>query len=409
MDLLRTAFRSRGGAMLPTDDVPAPHAPNPPAIQGEAPGMPNGDDLQICPKPTDLHLFKSKEKGAPLAASDPCDRMALSRTEVKLHPSWRETALGPSMDADGHLDVDRVSADQLLGLSSSQRKTLMALLSRTTVQSAKIRPDGSEVSAVALRAMRLGRPVKLNAASALLLKTLLTGDREAALKLLAATPPEAVGIARHQPIMKDLVSGDGLRKLLREMRQAAFAVEPSHLPEDQRRSLETVEPSELNTLGTVVHFALSRGAKDQELDLDALAKMGASIRDAVGEDSVDDVGIMMGVLVAGLAKLHQEQSGMERLIKTGTQGAGNQLWAWSFLAGSAAGVVGVLAVTSYQLLSGVEFGSMNYQDVANRLRNEVEVHWMQNHPENWSTTDVHHAVLWVRKVLDANSVTLNSH
>lgn len=392
---------------LPTDDVPAPEAPK---VNAEL-DLDHGQDRYDAP--IKFSLFSScKDADAPVvkhANADPCQHLGLSKSKIKLHMSWRDTAIGPAMDIrSGTVDIDKISPEQIKELTPSQRKTLMGILSRTTVRSERIRPDGSEMSAVQARIRKLTQPRKLNAASALLLKTVLSGDRTASLKAAAATPPEAIGILQKQPVVKQLVSGTGLKMMMSEMRKAAFGVEPENLPHDRAKPFQVMDASELDALGSLIHFALARGAQDKDLDLMTLVEVATALRDATDEHSVDDVGITMGLLISGLAKMHDQERGRDFGTKNSTGIAANQVWLMSGLVGGlTAGVVAFVAVSGAQVVANLKLGKKDYHEAASQLRNEVQTYWMQNPPAGWSQQDVHQALLWVRVVQDANSVKLN--
>ncbi len=227
MPLLPQVQLQRPTTKLPTDDVPAPE---PSRTTSE---LDIGHDDDRFEAPIRFLLFVRGQDGdAPAAQhanADPCERLALSKSKVELHR--RDTAIGPAMDIhSGTVDIDKISAEQFKALTPSQRKTLMSVLARTTVRTERIRPDGGEMGAVQTRIRKLTKLRELNAASALLLKTVLSGDRTASLKAAAATPPEAIGVLLKQPVVKQLVSGSGLKTMMTEMRKSSFGVEPENLP-----------------------------------------------------------------------------------------------------------------------------------------------------------------------------------
>lgn len=310
--------------------------------------------------------------------------------KVPLHSSWSETGVGRAM-GDGALDLNLVTSDMLAELSPSQLKTLTGLLAGTEVTSEVHNARGGRMSKVEVRVRQmLNQPRKINGATALLVKSILSGDIDVTARLVAAAPEHALPVVKLKGQAQELVRGDNMVRILHEMRTSGFGDEPRE-----------IKPDELDSLGTLLKLSFEAARDRDDIDLAQSVRMlFHEFQDAKIELNPDTMGILAGAVVAGLAKVDEREHNMQSQAKRVT----NHAWAASWLLGPLGGIASSIIVGLGDAYSSLDTQEMT--DLARQRRNRLEAHWLQHPPPNWTFEDRTTAMQWVDLTIRSNRVQL---
>lgn len=309
---------------------------------------------------------------------------ALSKTAVPVGVAWQATPVGPAVDGLGRLDIKSVTAEQMDALSPSQLKRLMAQLaqSRMLVLSPRVLEDGSPVQ---VRSFRMTRPGRLNAGSAMLLVVASFGDRELLARTAAVTPAPALGVLRESPLLQDLMTPRAVHMMIDQMRRSAFARSGPDAGDAPR-----FDAVEMDTLGTLFHFAVSQQAQVGGLDRYGWLEVARELVAAGEGDLPEEQGLTLGALVSGLKKMHAEMVRKNQQAKGVASILANQVWLLSlFMQPLMAFVLPYLAVTGSQAMDKWVQPPSTYEDLARGLLVDVQQQWLNqtgpSEEERWAT------------------------
>jgi hypothetical protein len=293
------------------------------------------------------------------------------RARIGLHESWRNTALGPIIGDDGKLDLSRLTPEMFKNLGPDNRRVLMNILGRETVDASTQTADGTR------------RNERLNGATAVAGMMWASGDSTAFAQAFAAAPER---VLPH-------LSGGGTRVLTAE--------NMATIMREMSSSDGRYEPAELNALGSLVQKYLERNAGEDPARARASMEqlMGAINRSGM-DPSTSNVGVVTGSVISGMLKhfdaINASDTTRNNIVNgmfDGLTAAAGGFGPWGAAVG--AGLVGLRTI----------FNEANpprdYTEVANRLQGAIQLDWLQgrNLPPDWSREDMHNALHWIQTTI----------
>lgn len=325
---------------------------------------------------------------------------------IAMDESWRRTALGPIIGADGRVDVSRLNADMFRQLTPEQRRVFMQEMGRHEMPVSQSTPGGLTSA-----------PNNVNGAEAVRNMMWASGDSTAFAQAWAAAPGSTRNLGQYQPPTISELTGPsrGVTDLDRERReQTAMAPEMARvLAENMGTVMQEMsangggyERPELEQAGRVVQrYMETHAGEDPQRAQECVRTMLESLDGSGLQQTPRNVGTATGVILGGMqhhfARIHEDDEARKNALTAALGGAGalaGALGPFGALVGAGLSVAGSMAGTSME--------SRNYQSLALQQRADAKLRWENEstRPAGWTETDALVASAALQTAVDANGL-----